>query len=279
MQKGRSTAARARRGVAAADLEALRGDRQMVTALARGLSILRSFGAGDHWLGNQEMAERTGLAKPTVARLSHTLTRLGYLRYSESLKKYGLGTSVLGLGYAALGQMDVRRIARPLMQALAEHTHVCVNLGVNDHLSMVYIDRYANASSYTVQLDVGSRVPVANTSIGRAYLCALADRERQPLLDELRAAHADDWSRIKKGVEQAQRDLSEHGYCMALGDWRAEVHAIATPLVVGDGAAPIVFSCSGPSFVLTPEAVRQEIGPRLVALVGNVRYALSTQST
>jgi len=40
-----------------------------------------------------------------------------------------------------------------------------------------------------------------------------------------------------------------------------------------------VFSCSGPSFVLTPEAVRQEIGPRLVALVGNVRYALSTQST
>ena len=49
-------------------------DRQFVTALARGLDILRAFHAGEGMLGNQEIAHRTGLPKPTVARLTHTLT-------------------------------------------------------------------------------------------------------------------------------------------------------------------------------------------------------------
>lgn len=249
-------------------------DSQTVAALARGLQILRCFGAGDRWLGNLEMAERTGLAKPTVSRLARTLTQLGYLHYSASLKKYALGPGVLSLGLSALGQMDVRRIARPLMQSLAERTHACVNLAVNDNLSMVYVDRYANASSYTIQVDVGSRLPIANTSVGRAFLCGLAERERATLMDELRAANAGDWTRLRKGIERALRDHQDHGYCVSLGDWRQEVHAIAAPLARGEGFAPIVFSCSGPAFELTPETLERDVGPRLVALVGNVAHAL-----
>ena len=70
-------------------------DRKFVTALSRGLDVLRSFGPRDRWLTNQEMAKRTGLAKPTVSRLAYTLTRLGYLRYSEQLNKYALGSAAI----------------------------------------------------------------------------------------------------------------------------------------------------------------------------------------
>ena len=63
-------------------------DRQFVTALARGLDILRAFHAGEGMLGNQEIAHRTGLPKPTVARLTHTLTELGYLNYIRRFRKY-----------------------------------------------------------------------------------------------------------------------------------------------------------------------------------------------
>ena len=58
-------------------------DRQFVVALSRGLDVLRCFRASDPMLGNQEIAARTGLPKPTVSRLTHTLTRLGYLIYLE----------------------------------------------------------------------------------------------------------------------------------------------------------------------------------------------------
>jgi DNA-binding IclR family transcriptional regulator len=62
-------------------------DRKFVTALSRGLDVLRCFGPRDRWLANQDIAKRTGLAKPTVSRLAYTLTKLGFLRYSESTNK------------------------------------------------------------------------------------------------------------------------------------------------------------------------------------------------
>ncbi len=249
--------------------------RQFVTALARGLEVLRCFRPGDRYLGNQEIARRTGLPKPTISRLTYTLTELGYLRHSEAENRYALGNAVFGLGLAALGQMDVRRIARPLMQALAEHTQASVNLGVRDGLGMIYIDTYRNAASFTVQLDVGSRIPLGTTSMGRACLAALPDRERKALLEEIRASDPGRWPEVKKGIEHAAREHAEKGFCLSLGDWRREVHAVAAPLVLPDRSDVLVFSCSGAPFQLGREKLEQEIGPRLLTLVGNVRSALS----
>ena len=245
-----------------------------MTALARGLDILRCFGPSDRWLGNQEIAQRTKLPKPTVSRLAYTLVRLGHLRYSESLEKYGLGSSVVSLGFSALGQMDVRRIARPLMQALSEHTGAAVNLGIRDRLQMVYIDTYRNAASHSIQLDVGWRIPIQNTSMGRAYLCALDEARRLPLLDELKAASRTDWPKLKKRIEEAFAEYERDGWCTGFGEWRREVHAIAVPLAPADGADPLVFSCSGTAFHLTSEKLLQDVGPRLLTVVGNVRAAM-----
>ena len=153
-------------------------DRKFVTALSRGLEVLRCFGPRDRWLANQEMARRTGLAKPTVSRLAYTLTRLGHLRYSETLNKYALGSAAISLGFAALGQMDVRRAARPFMQELSDYTKASVHLAVNDQLSMQVVDTYWNSASFVI--DIGSRVPVATTSLGRAWVAALPPAERTP---------------------------------------------------------------------------------------------------
>jgi DNA-binding IclR family transcriptional regulator len=252
-----------------------RRDRQFVTALARGLDILRCFKPGDRYLGNQEIARRTGLPKATVSRLTYTLTELGYLRCSRPLAAYCLGAGVLSMGYSMVAQLDVRRVARPLMQALAEHTGLSVSLGMRDRLSMVYLDTYRNASTFTVQLEVGSPIPVAVTSMGRAYLCGLREPERKALLDRIRRAEGPEWPRVRKGIEQARRDHEALGFCFSLGDWRKEIHAVAAPLVPADDSEVLVFSCSGASFQLGRERLEKEIGPRLLNLVGNVRSAMT----
>lgn len=250
-------------------------DRKFVSALARGLEVLRAFGPRDVWLTNQEIAKRTGLAKPTVSRLAYTLTRVGHLRYSEATNKYALGPAAFSLGLSALGQMDIRSIARPLMQALSEHTRAAVHLAVNDHRAMVLVDTYRTSESFVV--DIGSRVPVATTSMGRAYLCALPEVQRRKLLDELRAAHPEDWAQVRKGLDQACSDHEQYGYCLGLGDWRREVHAIAVPFVPLDGWAPVVFGCSGAAFQLPPDVLRDSVAPRLLTLVGNIRSTLASR--
>jgi DNA-binding IclR family transcriptional regulator len=250
-------------------------ERKFVTALARGLDVLKCFGAGDRYLGNSQIAERTGLAKSTVSRISYTLTQEGFLEYVPEQNKYRLTAAVLSLGYVSLAQMDVRRIARPLMQALAEHTGASVNFGVRDRLNMVYIDTYRNASTYAVQLNVGSEICISTTSMGRAYLAALAKEKREELMEEIRLSREGDWRRIEQGIKQAVIDYRDKGYCLSLGDWRPESHAVAVPLVPeDDGTDIMVFSCSGAAFQLTPRVVEEDIGPRLLNLVANVKTAL-----
>src|SRR5947199_5268417 len=95
-------------------------DRKFVTALGRGLDVLRCFGPRDRWLANQEIAARTGLARPTVSRLVYTLTQLGFLRHSQALRRYALGSAAVSLGYSALSQIYIRRTARPLLHALSQ---------------------------------------------------------------------------------------------------------------------------------------------------------------
>ena len=113
-------------------------DRHFVTALARGLELLACFRSGEKLLGNQELAERSKLPKSTVSRLTYTLTKLGYLQYDDQIGKYRLGTATLALGSAMLSKLDIRQLARPMMQELADFSRATVSLGIRHPLTIIY---------------------------------------------------------------------------------------------------------------------------------------------
>src|ERR1700712_1336589 len=94
-------------------------DRSFVVALSRGLDVLRAFQPNDGLLGNQEIAARTRLPKPTVSRLTYTLTKLGYLSQVSRFEKYQLAPPAMSLGYAALANLGIRHIAQPHLYQLA----------------------------------------------------------------------------------------------------------------------------------------------------------------
>ncbi len=246
-------------------------DRKFVGALGRGLDVLRCFGPRDRWLANQEIAARTGLARPTVSRLVYTLTQLGFLRHSQSPRRYALGSAAVSLGYSALTQIDIRRAARPLLHALSQQTNASVHLAINDGLHMQVVDTYWHSSAFVI--DIGSRVPVVTTSLGRAYVCALPEEERRAILEQLRERRPAEWTLTRKRFEAAFRDYEQYGFCLALGDWRRDVNAVAAPFDPRDGTKPVVVGCSGAAFQLGPDLLKRDIGPRLLALLGNLRSA------
>ena len=93
-------------------------DRNFVTALARGLEILRCFRRGDLTLTNSDFSERTGLPKATISRLTHTLCELDYLVADTRVGTYRLSAGVLRLGFSRLAAMDMRDRAKHEMHAL-----------------------------------------------------------------------------------------------------------------------------------------------------------------
>lgn len=253
-------------------------DRRYVTALARGLDLLRCFAPGDQWLGNIEIARRTGLPKATVARLAYTLCALGYLEYSAERSKYALGIGVLSLGFSMLSNLDVRRIARPAMQNLAEHAQASVSLGVRERLDMVYVENCRAQAPLALGIGVGARLPVATSSMGLAWLCGLDDAQRQSVLGEIRQSDRSLWPRLRAGIDEAVAQFRELGFVTSIGQWEPDINAVGCPLVIGQGLVVMSFNCGGPATRLTPQRLLKDVGPRLAVMVREVRIAIEGPS-
>ncbi|MFS0753276.1 IclR family transcriptional regulator [Noviherbaspirillum sp. 1P10PC] len=249
----------------------IKEDRHFVTALARGLELLACFRSGDKLLGNQELAERSRLPKSTVSRLTYTLTKLGYLQYDEQAGKYRLGTATLALGSAMLSRLDIRQMARPLMQELADFSHTMVSLGMRDRLSMIYVENCRSQAALTLRLDVGARIPVASTAMGRAYLAEVSANERNDILERVRDLDELAWPALRDRVMRAVDEYHTLGCCTSFGDWQPDVNAIAVAFRPTENAAPLSINCGGPAFNLSREFLLEEVRPRLIELVSQLR--------
>jgi len=253
-------------------------DRHFVEALARGLELLACFRQRDGLLGNQELARRCGLAKSTVSRLTYTLTKLGYLTHVEEAGKYSLGSATLSLASAMLGRLDIRKLARPLMQDLAGFSRCLVSLCSRDRLSMVYVEvARSSESAVTLSLDTGARIQIANTASGRAYLAAVSEEHREEIMEGVqKVADASRWPLLQRGVAKALVDIRTLGVCCSFGDWQKEINAIAVPVRPGNNLPPMAISCGGPAYSATPQFLLDEVRPRLIALVNSLERSVGT---
>jgi DNA-binding IclR family transcriptional regulator len=252
----------------------IKEDRHFVTALARGLDVLSCFRSGETLLANQELAERSRLPKSTVSRLTYTLTKLGYLQVDEANGKYRLGTATLALGSAMLSKLDIRQLARPLMQELADFSGATVSLGMRDRLSMIYVENCRSQAALTLRLDVGARIPIASTAMGRAYLAFVPDSERTEVMERLKVDQAAAWPALHEGIVASGEEYRRLGCCTSFGDWQRDVNAIAIAFQPIEGAAPLSINCGGPSFNLAPEFLLTQVQPRLAEIVVRLQKTL-----
>lgn len=241
-------------------------DRRFVTALARGLDILRCFTANDPSLSNQEIAERARLPKPTVSRLTHTLLELGYLTYSRRSGAYQLGPGVLALGYAAIAGLEIRERARQAMAELAAQENVTVALGARDRLNVVYLDVRTGEQTITLSRTVGSRLPLGLTAMGRAILAALDEEERQYLLRAIHEHEPQNAATVEQGLTRAREEIRAQGFCTSFGDWMPDVNAVAVPILSLDGEHLYGLMAGGPSFKLDKARLTDELGPKLAEI-------------
>jgi DNA-binding IclR family transcriptional regulator len=250
-------------------------DPDFVSAIGRGFAILRCFKRNVKVLGNKELAQLTGLPKSTIARLTYTLTKLGYLEFLPAIEKYSLGIGALTLGQTYLAGLDVREVAHPLMQQLADDTASTVALGAHHGQDMVFLDIAHGNQVFMMRVAVGQRVPHGMTALGRAYIAALTPEARLKYGQEYRLRlSAADWKRVDEVGQQAVRDYEKYGFCFSMGEWNDDVFAAGVPLVSADKSKILAFSCSGPVHEMTRKRLVGEIGPRLMQLRDRVYATL-----
>jgi DNA-binding IclR family transcriptional regulator len=173
-----------------------------------------------------------------------------------------------------LSRLDLRQTARPLMLELAAFSGASVSLGARDRLSMIYVEHCRGPSALTLSMDVGARIPLATSAIGRAYLAAIDGRERDDILREVRGHDEAAWPRLRRGIERALDEHRTLGVTCSFGDWQKDVHGIARAIDPGGGLPPMAISCGGPASSLPKEFLLREIAPRLIELTRRLEAVL-----
>ena len=237
-----------------------------VSALERGLAVLRCFSETRRTLTSTELSRLMGVPRPTVTRLASTLVTLGFLKQEPDGDRYMLGPGVVSLARVFLAGLDVRAVARPHMQAMAEAVGGSVYLAVPDGLDMVLIEACRPRSTMLQpRLDVGSRAPMANSALGRAYLWALPPPERERMLESLRLARGTDWPALEGGLKRALGDAERLGYSMSAGEFHSEINSVSVPLV-GPKGDVMALNCGTAAFIYTEDHLRQVIAPALLKM-------------
>lgn len=249
-------------------------DRQFATTLASGIDLLLCFHAGEASLGNKDFAQRTGLSKPTVARLTHTLTLLGYLRRDPATARYRLGAAVLGLSHPLLASMRIRPVARPMMESLSREIEGAVSLGLRHRIHMVYVETARDSEDFVLTPDIGAPLPMLATALGRAWLAHAAPQERRALLNQIRIAAPAEFARYAAAADLAREELARDGFCSARADWQPNRHGFAVPLHGLVDGMQFVLNCAVASKRGSFAQMRREVGPRLVTLAHSIEFAL-----
>ncbi len=245
-------------------------DRKFVEALSRGLNVLRAFTQGSTILGNQEIARLTGLPKPTVSRMTYTLTRLEYLSYNKQLEKYQLSSGVLALGYAYVSNLKVRQLAKPYMDEFARQTNMSVGLTCRDRLYMIYVENCLPPKASLLRMDIGHKLPMATTSAGRAYYCSIAERGRKIIEDSMAEKYGPkSWPEKKEGLDRAMEEYKKHGFCLSLGEWDRNINSAGVPVHLQDGTT-MALTCAAPSYLVPAEKLRNSIACQLAVLASDI---------
>lgn len=249
-------------------------DSKLVSALARGVSILACFSHAQQELSARELMERTGLPKPTLFRLIETLCELELLRYSDRLSKYVPGLGLLALSSPVLARLGLRQLARAQMQELADLCQGQVQLAVGHRRRLCLVELADGMGPSVWRPELGVSMSLARTASGRAYLLSLPAAERQDHLDDLRRQSAERARWLEQRLQEAGREMEQHGFCRSHGDLTSEIESIAMPLAQAVDGEQWVFALSLPAYSPMVERLESDLGPRLRALVRSVEGAL-----
>ena len=239
-------------------------DRQFVTALARGLRILRCFSHEQPELSPKAIVRMTGLPQPTVWRLCHTLQEAGFIICPGDGRKMALGVPVLALGYAALVRHPLAQMALPYMRSLTERYRLGTSLAVRDGLEMTYLQRTHGDFTYFND-PVGARRPIATAPTGWACIATYKDAERSALFKVLKRELGRKWPATERQVYRSIDDFHKFGFVLSIGVLHEQFNAIAVPIRTATGGGVHGLSASGLASIW-PRKKLMGIGAELTAL-------------
>ncbi|MFF3585832.1 IclR family transcriptional regulator C-terminal domain-containing protein [Streptomyces sp. NPDC002387] len=241
--------------------------REFVESLARGLTVITSFGEGRAELTLTEVAEATGLARATARRALITLEHLGYVTAHDRV--FRLTPHVLGLGYPSLSRVTLPDIAAPHLAALSEQVLESTSLAVLAGDEIQYTARVAPSRIMSVNFTVGTRLPAYPTSLGRVMLADQTE-PKLPEVTSLTSRTVTDPDELRAALDRVRRE----GYALVDEELEEGLRSIAVPVRDRGGKVVAAVNIAMHSSRRTIEECAAELLPELRATAARIEADL-----
>lgn len=250
-------------------------NRDFVTALARGLDVLRVCAQERDGITLAAVAQRVDLPRAAARRALLTLVATGYLTQSGRL--FQVTPRVLDLS-AGMKDLPLPRLAQPILNGLSQTLGESASLAILDGMDILYIARTETRRILAVDLSIGARLPAWCTSMGRVLLAALPDDERPrhmpATLDARTSRTITDPAALADLFSQIRHD----GYCIQDQELETGLRSVAAPVCGPDGRVVAALNVSTQATRTPMRDLRKFVVPAVVDAAMAVSRALRGQA-
>jgi DNA-binding IclR family transcriptional regulator len=205
-----------------------------------------------------------GVAPSTAHRLLTTLVHHGFARQDPMTRAYLPGRALLEIGLAAVGSLDIRRLARPELEALTAALEETTHLVLRDRAHVVFLDTVESPRAARVTDRTGMTMPAHCTAAGKALLAQLTADELRAVLGPEPLAPMTPQSRTTlTALERDLREVRRAGYATNFAESERGLSAVAAAIPAPHGTSTVSLSVSVPSEQIDGARVR-EIGAAVI---------------
>ena len=223
-------------------------------AVERAIAILKAFTAERREWGVLELARALDLHKSTVSRLLSALQNGGLVERNPATGQYQLGSALIELAGLVAAHADVREVARPFLQSLAEELRESINLGVLDRDMVLVVQAFApGVRAIEGGAWVGRRTPIHCAAAGKALLAFRSDGEIERIIAAGLPPFTPKTITDPQSFREELTRVRQQSFATAFGEFEDGLHALAAPVRDHTGQVIAAISVFGPSYRIPPE--------------------------
>lgn len=226
-----------------------------VQVLERAMSLLDAFVPERPERGVSELARTLGLHRATVHRILSVLERLGCVEQLPESGRYRLGMKLIELGSRASAGLTLPTVAKPELEHLVRMTGETSHLMVVDGAEGLYLEKVESTRPFRMPSQVGRRLPLHCTGVGKALLAFLPEQEASRILRERGLPRFTENTITSTAALQRELARIRHrGYAVDREEAERGLRCVGAPIVGRDGTAVAAISIAGPAVRVGPKS-------------------------
>ncbi len=251
--------------------------RYFLQSLAKGLTVLQAMAEANQPMALSEIARAASTSNATATRICYTLSQMGFID-RDPQRRFFITPKILSLGHSAVCSLGWRNVAQHYLERLSAEIKETVNLSVLEGCELIYIARVNTGRILPFDLQLGSRLPVYCTSMGKALMAFSPPEQAGEVLDQIDFAPLTHRTITNREQYQAELDrVRAQGYAVNDEELSVGLRSVAAPILDNHGWSLAAINIAVPTTRYSRERLEEELAPAVTRTAHEIMRALGTE--